>query len=178
MRKTLFVAALLAVAAPLAGQEKGVELGLNLVYAGVLNSDDATVKRLFANTADIAVGVPLSPHLALRPSGSLFLSKGKGFSVWTTNLQVGMPYYLRGTWGHTGVYIQPNVGVEIASGDASGTGSTETSFNFGLGVGKMIRLTDPVSLRVGADLTYIPETSAYPKATLISASLGILIFLR
>lgn len=177
--RTLALVALLAVPCSAAvGQEKAVEMGLGITALGVNVAGGNAVLHFQANQQYVSAGLYLSPTLAIEPAVGISVTSGNGATLAVVSAGASVPIFTKATWGRSGLYFAPGVGVNIVSASGGGGSATESQFSAGLEVGTKIPVVDAVSLRLGGNVAYAFETDSFSSAFTLSAGLGVSVFFQ
>ena len=125
------------------------------------------------NGGGVGLGIYLSPGMAIEPSVILSLLHSRGTSVTSLGVGLSLPIYLDKTWGHSGVYFAPAVGLRSYSysGDA-----TRSQYSIGGEVGTKVRVADQVSSRIGVTATDWLRKGSIVSSFDLTVFLGISVF--
>jgi hypothetical protein len=121
----------------------------------------------------LAVGLYLSPRVAIEPTLALNLLSSDGESLTILSLGVAVPYYLKQGWGRKGTYFAPR----LVYNSISGGGESANQVALGIAVGTKVPLNDMAALRVQANFDYGFEGD-YASTTSFGAFLGLSVFLK
>jgi hypothetical protein len=91
-------------------------------------------------------------------------------------LGLSVPIYLDKTWGHSGFYFAPGVGLRSAK---FGSSDSESQFAVSGEVGTKVQLSDPVSLRIGLNATnWFKKTDGPESVFSVAAIFGVSVFFK
>ena len=172
----LCIATLLA--SPLAAQGRATELGVGLSALGVDISGGQSTFIFATNQQYVAVALYPSSTVAIQPSVAVSVQSGGGTSLSVVSLGLSAPIYTQPTWGHSGLFLEPGIGVRVVSASAGGASASATQFSLGFAIGSKFKLSDPVSLSFGANIAYGLATTTLNDVVSISAQLGLSVFLK
>jgi hypothetical protein len=176
MRALAVLGIITLLATPVAAQQRGTELSVGITGLDVDITGGQTFFQFGVRSPTVAVGLYPSPNVAIEPSLGVSVFSGGGASSSVIDFAVAVPIYASRTWGHSGFFVAPAVGVTAVSASGSGVSSSASQFSAGLGLGTKVRISNPVSLKVSAGFNYWFATSQFQDAITIGAGLGLSVF--
>lgn len=163
----------LVVVLPPAVSAQGTELGASIAAIGVTTGGGSTVTQAMVGGSAFSVGFFLSPGVALEPSFQLLYVSSEGDSFTTLGLGLALPIYFDKSWGHSGMYIAPQVGISYVNSNGSAT-----QLNVGADLGNKVRLSDNASFRFGVGVNHGLENDDFGSATTVQGFFGFSVFLK
>ncbi len=121
----------------------------------------------------LAVGLYLSPGVAIEPTLALNLISSGGESLTMLSLGVAVPYYFKQGWGRKGTYVAPR----LVYNSIGGGGESANQVALGIALGTKVPLNDMAALRVQANFDYGFEGD-FSSTTSFGAFLGLSVFLK
>ena len=177
MRTLAMVGLLLVPVCTVSAQSQGTEISVKIGGIGYESSGANHFTTVdIGNGGGVGLGIYLSPGMAIEPSvGVAYLDSGHGSSATQAILGLSVPIYLDRTWGHSGVYFAPGVGLRAYKYTG---GSSRSQFSIGGEVGTKMQLSDPVSLRIGVMVADWLKKSDVASAFSMTAFFGVSVFLE
>jgi hypothetical protein len=186
------VSAITTLAAPGAHaqhQTTLVELGIDASFAHQwLHSEPDRNGRevtINVNTIDIPLAVLragffITQTYAIEPAFGLRYQRVGAVSASETVFDIGVPIYLDPNRRESQIFIRPVVGLNYASSHVSdgGPSTSDTQFNFGVGVGIKMPISDRFAGRVEAQYRHGPSSDHRPTFDLLAALAGISVYVR
>ena len=176
MRRIAMVGLLLMPVLSVSAQSQGTEISLRIASIGYESTSGSHFTTLaIGNGGGVGLGFYLSPGLALEPSAMFtYLDSGEGSTSTAATLGMALPIYLDKSWGHSGVFFAPGVGLRLVKFSGS---DSRSQFAIGGEVGTKVRLSDPVSLRFGLSAREWLKKSTEPSSFEMTVSFGLSVFL-
>lgn len=162
---------LTTMAAPLAAQSRGLELGAD-VGAGLMFADGSTLFSLNTPTS-IRVGIPVGEKMAVEPRFLLSLTSGEGETVTSIDITPAVMLAL-GPDARQGLYVTLLPQLRYASA----FGESASQFGAGAGVGVRIRKTERFGFRVEGQFLHNFENDDFFGTNELNALLGFSFFTR
>lgn len=183
MRPSVLWAVLACIPRPAAAQ-KPTDLNVGLAAVSLLSASGQTQislstagQSLFPITANpiyVSGTFYQSPNWGIEPGGSVNFVASNGSTLALIQLDLALPYYAEGAFGHKGLYFAPRGGVTIVHGSSSGGSSnTNEQVFLGLGVGSRIPLSERVGLRAEVNATDALANSTFSQFVTVSAVIGL-----
>lgn len=176
MRVLAAIGLVTLLTSPAVAQQRATELSVGLTGLSVDVTGGQTFFQFGIQSSTIGVAFYPAPNVAIEPSVGVSVLSGGGASISRIDFAVAVPIYASHTWGHTGFFVAPAVGVTALSAAASGIGSSASQFSAGLNLGTKIRISNPVSLRVSGGVGYAFANSQFQDEVSIAAGLGLSVF--
>lgn len=186
LRISVFTVLLLGASALIAqAQEKATELTAGIVGLGytTCNGCDGVFELATGGAnngiftgfggGSIALGVYLSPDLAIEPTIAASVLSGGGETLTILSLGVAVPYYFDKGWGRKGGYVAPRVAVNLLSGG----GESSSQVAVGIGLGTKLPLNNAAALRLQVNFDYGFEGD-FDATTSFGAFFGLSVFLK
>jgi hypothetical protein len=177
MRMLAMVGLLLVPICSAAAQSQGTELSVRIGGIGYESSGGNHLTSIdIGNGGGVGLGVYLSSGMAVEPSARIaYLDSGRGSSATQAVFGLSMPIYVDRTWGHSGVYFAPGIGLRVSKYTG---GSSRSQFSIGGEVGTKLQLSDPVSLRIGVTAADWFKKSNVASSFSMTAFFGVSVFLK
>jgi hypothetical protein len=186
------VSAITALVAPVARAQRQatlVELGIDASFAHQwLHSEiDRNGREVTTNvnTIDLPAGVIragffITQTFAIEPAFGLRYQRVGDVSASETVFDIGVPIYLDPNRRESQIFIRPVVGLTYVSTHVSDVGpnTSDTQFNFGVGVGIKMPISDRFAGRVEVQYRHGPESDHRPTFDLLAALAGISVYVR
>lgn len=162
-----------------AQHQGGAEVSVGIASLGLTSySGGSSLFQFQVNQRAVAIGLFLSPDIAIEPSASVTVASRSGTHVTIVGLAADVPIYAEPTWGHTGWYVAPGVALTYFSADATAAGAAATQLTLRGAVGEKLWLSEHLSLRLSGSLGYAFATAQLSDALSVSAQLGLSVFLH
>ena len=167
-----------------------MEFGIDASFArqSFHSEPDRNGREITTNVNTIAIpqaviraGFFITPSVAIEPAFGLRYQHVGDQTSSTTIFDVGLPIYLSQNRREDQLFIRPVVGLDHISFDATGAdnvGGSDTQFNFGVGLGIKIPLSDRFASRFEAQYRHAPKTDRSFAYDLIAALVGISVYVR
>jgi hypothetical protein len=193
MRKLAVLGLLLAPVLSASAQSQGTELSLRVASLGVTStkgfggsSSTSTTTIDVGNGGGGLLGLSsgggasfafyLSSGMAIEPSVSFISVSSDGESTTVTSLGLALPIYFDKTWGHSGLYVAPGVGLRAVK--ESGVPS-QSQYAIGGELGTKVKLSEPVSIRLGISLAnWFEKKDQFASEFNVAALFGISVFFK
>jgi hypothetical protein len=162
------VLSLSLLAAPLAAQSKGLELGAD-VGAGLTFGGGSTFFTVTTPTS-VRVGVPMGDRMSIEPRFLISLITGEGETVTSFDLTPAFLLAFRDARSGPYVALLPQVSYVSAFDESA------TQFSAGAGIGIRIQQTDRFGFRVEGQFIHGFENDDFSDSNEVNALLGFTFF--
>jgi hypothetical protein len=192
LRLALFVSAVTTLIVPTArAQQRStlVELGIDASFAhDWLHSEPDRAGREITtnvNTMDIPLGVIragffITQTFSIEPAFGLRYQRVGDLSTSETVFDIGVPIFFSPDRRENQIFVRPVVGLNYASSHVSDTGpnSSDTQFNFGVGLGIKMPMSDRFAGRVEVQYRHGPSSDHRETFDMIAALAGVSVYVH
>jgi outer membrane protein with beta-barrel domain len=166
-----------------------VELGIDASFAHdwFHSEPDRTGREVTTNvnTMDIPLGVIragffITQTFSIEPAFGLRYQRVGDLSTSETVFDIGVPIYFSPDRRENQIFVRPVVGLNYASSHISDTGpnSSDTQFNFGIGLGIKMPMSDRFAGRVEVQYRHGPKSDHRQTFDMIAALAGVSVYVH